>query len=127
MGDLLQDGLNWLETLRREHLTRTVLYRRGADSVQLAATVAATRFEVDDGYGLVVEEEMRDYILAAEELVLGGARILPKRGDEIVERRDGTDYVYEVMDLGAEKHYRPTDPDGKGLRIHTRLTGTEDA
>jgi hypothetical protein len=120
--DLLQQGLDWLEGRRREHLTRTVLYRRGAESFQIPATVAATRYEVDDGYGVVLEQDMRDYIVAAEDLVLGGQVVVPERGDEIVETRDGAGYVYEVMDLGAEKHYRPADPDGSALRIHTKFT-----
>ena len=39
MSDLLQDGLDWLEEQRREHLSRTVTYRRGASSVDVPATV----------------------------------------------------------------------------------------
>jgi len=124
MGDLLQDGLDWLEEQRKEHLTRAVTYRRGASSVQVAAMVGATRFEVDDGYGLVVEQEMRDYIIAAADLVLDGEQMLPERGDEILEERDGVTYVYEVMELGAQQHYRFCDPAGKTLRIHTKHVET---
>jgi len=125
MSDLLQDGLDWLEEQRKAHLSRTVTYRRGADSVELLATVGATRYEVDDGYGVVVEQEMRDYIVAAADLVLGGQRTLPERGDEIVEIRDGQAYVYEVQDLGAERHYALCDPSGRTLRIHTRQIAVE--
>ncbi len=121
MSDLLQEGLDWLEEQRREHLSREVLYRRGATEATVPATVAATRFEVDDGTGMILEQEMRDYLVATADLVLGGKNVLPERGDEIVETRGGTAHVYEVMDLGPERHYRFCDPDRTTLRIHTKL------
>jgi len=124
VSDLLQEGLDWLEGQRREHLSRTVTYRRGSSTVELPATVGATRFEVDDGYGLVIEQEMRDYLIATADLVLGGEQTLPRLGDEILEERDGVTYVYEVMELGAEQHYRTCDPAGKTLRIHTKHVET---
>ena len=49
MTDLLENGLDWLEEQRKAHMTKTVTYRRGASTVEVAATVGATRFEVDDG------------------------------------------------------------------------------
>jgi len=122
--DLLQQGLEWLEEQRREHLSRAVTYRRGSSTAQVLATVGATRFEVEDGYGLVIEQEMRDYLIAAADLVLGGEQTLPRLGDEILEERDGVTYVYEVMELGAEQHYRFCDPAGKTLRIHTKHVDT---
>jgi len=123
--DLIQRGLDWLEEQRKAHMSRTVTYRRGADSVELLATVGETRTEVDDGYGVVVEQRTRDYIVAAADLTLGGSPTLPERGDEIVEERDGQSYVYEVHDLGSEPHYHFCDPSGKTLRIHTRHVSVE--
>jgi len=125
--DLLRDGLGWLEGQRKAHLSSMVTYRRGAFSVEVLATVGATRFEADDGYGIVVEREIRDYLIASADLVLDGEGTLPQRGDEVVEVRGGAAHVYEVMDLGPEKHYRFSDPDGGTLRIHTKLVGTEAA
>ena len=124
MSDLLQGGLNWLEEQRREHLSRTVTYRRGAFSAGVLATVGATRFEVDDGYGLVIEQEMRDYLIATADLVLDGEQRLPEHGDEILEEREGITYVYEAMELGVEQHFRFCDPAGKTLRIHTKHVET---
>ncbi len=125
MSDLLQDGLAWLESQRREHLSHEVTYRRDDLSVQMPATVAATRFEVDDGTGIVVGQEMRDYLIAAADLVLEGEQVLPERGDEIVEVLDGRTHVYEAMDLGPDRHYRFCDPDRKTLRIHTKHVSSE--
>jgi len=123
--DLLQQGLDWLEEQRRTHLSRNVTYRRGSSTAQVLATVGATRFEADDGSGIVVEMEARDYLIAAADLVLDSAQVLPERGDEIVEVRDGINYVYEVMDLGSEKHFVTCDPAGRTLRIHTKHVGSQ--
>jgi len=121
VGDLLQHGLNWLEGQRKQHLSRTVTYRRGSLSVEVLATVGATGFEADDGSGIVVEMQVRDYLIASADLVLDGEKTLPERGDEIVEILDDVTHVYEVMDLGPEKHAVACDPDGRTLRIHTKL------
>jgi len=123
--DLIQQGLDWLEGQRKAHLSRTVTYRRGAFSVEVLATVGATRFESDDGSGMVVEMESRDYLIASADLVLDGQQVQPERGDQVLETRDGATHVYEVMDLGPEKHFVTCDPNGLTLRIHTKLVGTE--
>ena len=125
MTDLLRQGMEWLEGQRKAHLSSPVTYRRGALSVEVLATVGATRFEADDGSGIVVEMEARDYLIAAADLVLDGQRTLPERGDQVLEARDGVTHVYEVMDLGPEKHFVTCDPDGRTLRIHTKYVGTE--
>ena len=125
MTDLLQQGLDWLEGQRKAHLSRTVTYRRGAASVEVPATVGATRFESDDGSGMVVEMESRDYLIASADLVLDGQQVQPERGDQVLETRDGATHVYEVMDLGPEKHFVTCDPDGRTLRVHTKHVGTE--
>jgi hypothetical protein len=125
--DLLQQGLGWLEEQRKAHLSRTVTYRRGSSSAKVLATVGATRFESDNGSGMVVEMESRDYLIASADLVLDGQRVLPERGDQVLETCDGATHIYEVMDLGSEKHFVTCDPDGRTLRIHTKFTGTEEA
>ncbi|MFO7958993.1 MAG: hypothetical protein R6X33_18055, partial [Candidatus Brocadiia bacterium] len=104
-----------------------VTYRRGAAEATVPATVAATRFEVDDGTGMILEQETRDYLIATADLVLEGRNVLPERGDEIVEQRGDALHVYEAMDLGPERHYRFCDPDRTTLRIHTKLVGMEGA
>jgi len=125
VAGFLQQGLDWLEEQRKAHLSRTVTYRRGASTVEVLATVGATRFEADDGSGMVIEMESRDYLIAAADLVLDGQQVQPERGDQVLETRDGVTHVYEVMDLGPEKHFVTCDPDGRTLRIHTKFTGTE--
>ena len=117
---MLQQGLDWLEEQRKAHMVRTVTYRRGAYTVSVAATVGKTVFEEDDGQGIIIEQQVRDYLVAAADLVLGGEQIEPKRGDLIEESRGSRTHVYEVSSIGARPPCELCDPSGTTLRIHTR-------
>jgi len=125
MGDLLQQGAAWLEGVRHRHMTRPVVYQRGALAVTIQATVGRTVFEVSNAQGVVTQVERRDFLVRAEDLVLGGVLVLPAPGDRIRETRGGKVHVYEVMGAGNEKHFRPSDPDGLTLRIHTAEVAEE--
>jgi len=124
--DALQQGLDWLEGQRREHLSRTVTYRRGADSVQVAATVGETVFRLVEDYGAQVRVVRRDYLIAADDLALNGQRVLPEAGDRIEETDGDRVFVYEVMGPGGgEPDWRYSDPYRRTLRIHTKHVATE--
>jgi hypothetical protein len=123
--DLLAQGAAWLEEQRHQHLTRTVKYERGAESVELAVTIGRTEFEQADEYGVVRRTESRDFLVRTQDLVIGGAQVLPKAGDRIRETDGATAYVYEVMAPGSEPPYRYSDPYRLTLRIHTKHVGTE--
>jgi hypothetical protein len=118
--DLLENASAWLAGRRTKFLSRPVTYCRGADSVAVQATVGKTVFEVDDGSGVLETFESRDYLVAAANLVLGGAAVKPQRGDRIT---DGGK-VYEVMAPGKEDVFRFSDPYGVTLRIHTKQVDT---
>ena len=68
MPDLLQQASNWLEEKRTQHAAGSVCYVRGGQTVELSATVGKTTFEVDDGYGVLVRHESRDYLVLAADL-----------------------------------------------------------
>lgn len=126
MAGLLEQASAWLEGQRTKHLTRSVTYRRGAQSVEdLPATIGKTTFELDDGDGAVIRSESRDYLVLAADLVLGGAQILPQRGDSIVETLGGKQLVYEVLAPGNEPIWRWSDPYHQTLRIHTKQVEEE--
>ena len=127
MADLLKTASRWLQDQRHQHLTRTVTYRRGSDTVDLAATIGRTKFEVDDSYGAIERYESRDFLVLAEELILGGALRLPERGDRIDEAVGTTTYVYEVCAPGKEPPWRFSDAYRQTLRIHTKLITTTNA
>ncbi|MDD5699441.1 MAG: hypothetical protein PHH77_12575 [Victivallaceae bacterium] len=118
---MLQEGIAWLESQRKSHLTVPVIYRRGGNSAGVPATVGKTVFKVTDDYGRFQYIESRDYLISAADLVLNDAPILPEPGDEIVE--DG--FVYEVMAPNNEPEWRYSDSYRQTLRIHTKYIGKE--
>jgi hypothetical protein len=127
VADLLEKGSAWLEDQRQTHLSRPVVYERGADSVELSATIGRTVFEqVDEpGGGIIHRIESRDFLVLRADLVLAGVQTLPKAGDHIRDSDGEQTQVYEVMAPGNEPPFRYSDPYRKTLRIHTKHVATE--
>lgn len=125
MTDMLATGATWFESMRVQFMTVPVAYCRDTATVQAAATIGRTVFEVARDYGVFEKIESRDYIIAAGELLLNDEPVLPARGDQIRETRDGTTYVYEVMAPGNEPCWRWSDSYRRSLRIHTKQIGEE--
>jgi len=126
--DLLQKGSAFLEGQRHKHMTRPVTYLRGSDSVELDATVGRTVFEQADQFGVIQRTETRDYLVRAQDLVLGGEVTTPKVGDHVREPSGTGALLYEVMAPsggGGEPPFRFSDPERKTLRIHTKFIGLE--
>jgi len=124
VADLLTQGAELIDRTRRAHLSRTVMYRRGADSVEIEATVGSTAFDRTDEYDVVHRIESRDFLIAAADLVLGGTAVLPKPGDRITEAGSTSIHEYEVMAPGGEPAWRYSDPQRLTLRIHTKFVRT---
>jgi hypothetical protein len=127
MVNLLATGVEWLDGTRQTHLAELVTYERGVESVQTWATLGSTDYEIADDVGAVVEAKTTDFIVTAASLILGGNAKKPQIGDQIRVTRDATILIFEVLDLGGSGHYRPLDPYGEMLRIHTKQIDTEDA
>ena len=125
MADLLEQGASWLDEMRVKHMSRTVTYSRDAESVEVAATLGQTTYEVTDDYGATVEAVATDFLVSADELVMAGQKTLPETGDQIRVSNGDDILVFEVMDLGGAGHYRPSDPYRKTLRIHAKEVGKE--
>lgn len=104
MSDLLQTGAAWLQGQLKEHASRTVTYRRGGQSVTLAATLGQSVLKLTDGVAAWVERTERDYLIAVADLVLGGTAVKPARGDRIEDSTDGR--IYEVMSPKGEAPFR---------------------
>lgn len=127
MTDLLSKSSAWLEDQRKKHRTVDVTYRRGVDSAVVKATIGRTMFEQDDGAGVIVRLQVRDYLIDTADLVLAGNQSLPSKGDRIEEIDAGQKHTYEVLPLGGEQHWRYSDSYRRTLRIHTKLIATEAA
>jgi hypothetical protein len=125
MPDVLEKGLAWLDDQRHAHMTRTVVYQRGSDAVEIAATIGRTEFEQVDEHGIVHRVQSRDFLVRAADLTLAGTPTLPKAGDRIRETVGAQTFVYEVMAPGNEPPWRYSDPYRTALRIHTKHVATE--
>jgi len=125
MADALEQGVSWLDGMRQTHLSRTVTYQRGVESVDVAATLGSTTYEVADEAGVIVQAKATDFIVSAEALVLGTAMTKPQIGDRIRVTSGTKVLVFEVLDLGGAGHYRPSDPHGRMLRIHAKQVDEE--
>ena len=120
MGDLLEESSTWLDGQRLKHLSRTVSYRRGEDSVDVRASIGRTVFEIEDSVGVLERTESRDFLIPASDLVLGGGEVLPQPEDRISETQGDHVYVYEVLAPGREPCWRFSDSYRRMLRIHTK-------
>ena len=83
MTDLLGQAADWLERMRRRHMTRRVVYSRGGESAETAATLGSTTYELTDEYGVTVQTQATDFLISADELILGGELTTPRPGDRI--------------------------------------------
>jgi len=125
MTDLLEQAVDWLDAQRVAHLSRTVTYSRGEQSVELSATLGNTRYEVADEAGATVQAKATDFIVSADELVLAGVQVTPQVGDRVRVPAGGKVQVFEVLDLAGAGHYRSADPQGRMLRIHAKQVDEE--
>lgn len=100
-----------------------ITYVVGSSSLEIDAVVGSTSTETDDGDGLVMRSQMRDYLIDAAALSIDGDAFEPSRGHQII---DGV-MRYEVLPVGSEGCWRWSDRDHKRYRIHTRWLGKVDS
>jgi hypothetical protein len=125
MGDLLDRGSAFLDDQRHKHMSRTVVYQRGAEAKEVLATIGRTEFEQADDAGLIHRVESRDFLVRAADLDLGAGPILPRAGDQVRETVGAQVFVYEVNAPGGQPPFRYSDPYRRVLRVHTKHIGTE--
>jgi len=128
VGDLLEQGAAFLEDQRLRHMSRAVVYQRGAETKEVQATIGKTEFEQADDAGLIHRTQSRDFLIRTADLDLGSGPILPRAGDQVRETVGAQVFVYEVNapgGAGGEPPFRYSDPYRKALRIHTKHIGTE--
>jgi len=120
MTDLLEQTASWLDAMRSSHLSRTIVYSRGALSVAVLAMMGGEAYEVSDEYGVTTRARSADFVMTGADLVLGDETVTPAPGDRITVVVSGKTLVFEVMNLGGAGHYRPNDPYGKSIRVHAK-------
>ena len=122
---MLRTGQEWLAGQLNSHASRPVVYRRGELGVELTAVIGRSAYQQDDGEGVITRAQVRDFLIDTHSLLLSIIGSLPKPGDRIVEIDDTRTFVFEVMPLGAEPHFRFSDPYRLKLRIHTKQIETQ--
>jgi hypothetical protein len=128
MTDMLGAAMGWIEEVRADFLVRSVVYRRGSATVTLDATVGQTTEKNAIENGIEVRVRMRDYLIAAQDLVLDGEMAEPKRGDRIEDTEGGVTRTYELMNPGAgEKEWRWSGSTHTRMRVHTKQISEEAA
>lgn len=125
MPNMLANAASWLNNQRHKHLTRTVTYLRGINSVVMAATIGRTTFEHVDEFGVVHQIESRDFLVQTKDLILDSLVTLPEPGDQVREIDGNDTLIYEVMAPGNEPPFRYADAQRNTLRIHTKYADTE--
>jgi len=126
VADILEQGAQFLNDQRHAHMTRTVVYERGAASVEVLASIGETTFEQEIDLGGIQRIQSRDFLIRTGDLVLGDEQVLPQAGDRIRETVGEQVFTYEVMAPGSEPPFRYSDPYRKALRIHTKHIATEE-
>jgi hypothetical protein len=121
MANKMKQAQEFLNKQRNEHMTDMLVYRRGDKTVELAATVGKTIFKVDNGHGVAVRIESRDYLINAADLILDGAAVEPEKGDEFIENG----MIYEVSAPAKEPEWRWSDSFHTTYRIHTKYMGKD--
>lgn len=123
MSNMMETGMAWLNAQRRSHLSTVIQYRRDAATAEVLATFGNTIYEVVDDTGKAVKSKGVDFIVSVSDLVDAGFGE-PLEGDKIdILSGDDAGKVYEVLMLAGDNPYRPHDPHGNAVRIHTKLIG----
>lgn len=119
MSDRLRAAAANLAARVRSDAGNTITYARGASTVSVTATLGRTIFRTSTEYG-VTRTVSRDYLITADDLQLGGVRVIPVRGDRITEVDPrGDSRTYEVLAPGGEDVWRYSDAQRQILRVHT--------
>lgn len=118
-SDMISTASAVLDSWMKEHVSRTVTYTRGSDSVQLSATPGKSEYSIIEaaGGGVTEHVQSRDYMIVRADLVINGQYVLPQPGDRIPD----VDGIFEVTLQDGVNCYEFSDPAYRRmLRIHTK-------
>lgn len=105
-----------------------VTYRRGNDAIELTALPARVQAIEDDGSEFSHSSREKDWIVAAEDLVIASTPFVPARGDVIRWENAGVVREFQVLPRENDgRYYRHCDPSRVKLRVYTvEKTATAD-
>lgn len=118
MPSCIDNAIKAMTDTLRDAAGVAVTYSRGEHSVEITAVVGHTDVEMEDDRGSRMVSPTRDYLIAADELILDGSETEPEDGDRIVQVVGATRYTYELSPL-MDRCWRYSDSGGDTLRCHT--------
>lgn len=118
--NMLEDGLAWLNQVRREEMSRTVWYRRGNVAVSLPATPVASESNRQGQHSVVMEWDEVEWLVGAADLQLAGQMVEPETGDVI----DDGQTRYEVLPRDGQPPWRWSGPPGVMMLLLTKRIGS---
>jgi hypothetical protein len=115
MANLLKKGIEYLADKLKANASETVVYKRGADSVNICASFGKTDYRIEDESGFQIGGQVTDFLFDAADLIIDGLLTVPKAGDRV--EVDGRTYEALFINDGC---WRYSDPFGKMIRLHTK-------
>ena len=120
MVDWLKKGAELVQSYREQFNSidgGVTLKREAFETTGVPARSANTSDEIDDGFGGIIRQDSRDFIIATSDYVIDGDEVEPYRGDKIVEP-DGSEW--EVMSDAGSSPWRWHDTSNLSRRIRTK-------
>ena len=121
MVDLFESGNTLLKNTMKSHLSQTVTYVRGSNSVAISATYGEKRYEVEDADNFRVWTTSFDFTFLKADLILDGSNVEPVRHDLIRITVGATTAEYQVLPLGNDPCWRFSDQYSTVFRVHTKF------
>ena len=122
MSSLLTRAARFLDRTLHGVAAEDVVYTRGGTSIEIEAIPGSRNALLDEIEGEQASSVDFDWIISADNLLIGGVKVEPQKGDTIVwiDARDNT-RTYKVLPDDNERCFRPVDQLGLMYRIHTKL------
>ncbi|MEN6385306.1 MAG: hypothetical protein ABFD79_08905 [Phycisphaerales bacterium] len=115
MANLLKQGIEFLADKLKAHASETVIYKRGADTINICASFGKTDYQIEDQSGFKIGGQITDFLFYATDLVFDGLLTVPKAGDRI--EVNGRTYEALFINDGC---WRYSDPYNKMIRFHAK-------
>jgi hypothetical protein len=121
---LLRNASRWLGKTLQVAAAETIIYRRGDDDADLTKAIPGRNVHaLHDIEGEQQSEIEYDWMIAANELIIGSLKVEPEKGDRIIwNRPDGQTATYTVLPDASDRCYRDVDQFGILYRVHCKLT-----
>jgi hypothetical protein len=122
VANLLEDGARWLGRRLQESAGIAGTYARGGtESNPIVGVAAQHEYEVvDDESGLPTKVIAYDWTFTADELVIAGDPVTPRKGDRWKTTTNGANEVFEVVPIGKRPCFERADTSGVLLVVHTK-------